>query len=51
MFAMKITDLSIVLSNLFSIFALQLSNKGEATKPEFEAFKGSGKTLRQKRKN
>lgn len=30
---------------------LQLINKGEANKPEFEAFKGSGKTLRQKRKN
>ncbi|CAH3032855.1 unnamed protein product [Porites evermanni] len=29
----------------------QIINKGEATKPEFEAFKGSGKTLRQKRKN
>ncbi|KAJ7386957.1 Ubiquitin recognition factor in ER-associated degradation protein 1 [Desmophyllum pertusum] len=29
----------------------QLNNKAEATKPEFEAFKGSGKTLRQKRKN
>lgn len=29
----------------------QSSNKGESGKPEFEAFTGSGKTLRQKRKN
>lgn len=29
----------------------QSSNKGEATKSDFEAFTGSGKTLRQKRKN
>lgn len=29
----------------------QSSNKGESSKPEFEAFTGSGKTLRQKRKN
>ena len=30
---------------------LQSNNKGESSKPEFEAFTGSGKTLRQKRKN
>ena len=30
---------------------LQPNNKGESSKPEFEAFTGSGKTLRQKRKN
>lgn len=29
----------------------QSNNKGESSKPEFEAFTGSGKTLRQKRKN
>lgn len=36
-------------SSLLSVS--QLNNKGESAKPEFEAFKGSGKTLRQKRKN
>ncbi|XP_015771991.1 PREDICTED: ubiquitin fusion degradation protein 1 homolog isoform X1 [Acropora digitifera] len=37
--------------NLNKSNSSQFSDKGEVTKPEFEAFTGSGKTLRQKRKN
>ena len=36
---------------IMSLSFLQSNNKGESSKPEFEAFTGSGKTLRQKRKN